>query len=40
MRIVAINQETLDGCGQVDVQLDKSFNVVNSDADGDGSGED
>ena len=31
---------TLDGGGQVDVQLDKSFNVVGSDADNDGSGED
>jgi hypothetical protein len=31
---------TLDGGGQVDVQLDKSFNVVGSDGDHDGSGED
>jgi hypothetical protein len=31
---------TLDGGGQIDVQLDKSFNVVGSDGDQDGSGED
>jgi uncharacterized membrane protein YkoI len=31
---------TLDGGAQVDVQLDKSFNVVSSDNDHDGSGED
>ena len=31
---------TLDGGGQVDVQLDKSFNVVSSDGDHDGSSED
>jgi hypothetical protein len=31
---------TLDGGGQVDVQLDKSFNVVGSDGDSDGAGED
>ncbi|MGH3013816.1 MAG: hypothetical protein ACRDNR_10295 [Gaiellaceae bacterium] len=31
---------TLDGGGQVDVQLDRSFNVVGSDADRDGAGED
>jgi hypothetical protein len=31
---------TLDGGGQVDVQLDKSFNVVSSEGDRDGSGED
>jgi uncharacterized membrane protein YkoI len=31
---------TLDGGGQVDVQLDKSFNVVGSDGDQHGSGED
>ena len=31
---------TLDGGGQVDVQLDRSFNVVGSEGDGDGSGED
>jgi hypothetical protein len=31
---------TLDGGGQVDVQLDRSFNVVGSDGDRDGSGED
>ena len=31
---------TLDGGGQVDVQLDKSFTVVGSDGDHDGSGED
>jgi uncharacterized membrane protein YkoI len=31
---------TLDGGGQVDVQLDKSFNVVGSEGDHDGSGED
>jgi hypothetical protein len=31
---------TLDGGGQVDVQLDKSFNEVGSDADRDGAGED
>jgi hypothetical protein len=31
---------TLDGGGQVDVQLDESFNVVSSDSDRDGSGED
>ena len=31
---------TLDGGGQVDVQLDQSFNVVGSDGDRDGSGED
>jgi hypothetical protein len=31
---------TLDGGGQVDVQLDKSFNVVGSDGDRDGSSED
>ena len=31
---------TLDDGGQVDVQLDKSFHVVGSDADRDGSGED
>ena len=31
---------TLDGGGQVDVQLDKSFNLVGSDGDRDGSGED
>ena len=31
---------TLDGGGQVDVQLDKGFKVVGSDADHDGSGDD
>jgi uncharacterized membrane protein YkoI len=31
---------TLDGGGQVDVQIDKSFNVVGSEGDRDGSGED
>jgi hypothetical protein len=31
---------TLDGGGQVDIQLDESFNVVGSEGDGDGSGED
>ena len=31
---------TLDGRGQVDVQLDKSFNVVGSEGDDDSSGED
>jgi uncharacterized membrane protein YkoI len=31
---------TLDNGRQVDVQLDKSFDVVGSDADRDGSGED
>jgi uncharacterized membrane protein YkoI len=31
---------TLDGGGQIDVQLDKSFNVVSSEGDRDGSGED
>jgi uncharacterized membrane protein YkoI len=31
---------TLDGGGQVDVQLDKSFNVVGSEGDDDSSGED
>jgi hypothetical protein len=31
---------TLDGGGQVDVQLDKSFNVVGSDGDNDGTRED
>jgi hypothetical protein len=31
---------TLDNGRQVDVQLDKSFNLVSSDADRDGSGED
>jgi hypothetical protein len=31
---------TLEGGGQVDVQLDKSFNVVGSDGDRDGAGED
>jgi uncharacterized membrane protein YkoI len=31
---------TLDGGGQVDVQLDRNFNVVGSDSDGDGAGED
>ncbi len=31
---------TLDGGGQVDVQLDKSFNVVSSSGDHDGSGDD
>ena len=31
---------TLDGGRQVDVQLDRSFNVVGSDADRDGAGED
>jgi hypothetical protein len=31
---------TLAGGGQVDVQLDKSFNVVSSEGDRDGSGED
>jgi uncharacterized membrane protein YkoI len=31
---------TLDGGGQVDVQLDKSFNVVGSDGDQEGTGED
>jgi len=31
---------TLDDGGQVDVQLDKSFNVVGSDGDEDGSGDD
>jgi hypothetical protein len=31
---------TLDGGGQVDVQLDKGFNVVGSEGDEDGSGED
>jgi hypothetical protein len=31
---------TLDGGGQVDVQLNKSFNVVSSEGDRDGSGED
>jgi hypothetical protein len=31
---------TLDGGGQVDVQLDKSFDVVGSEGDDDGSGED
>jgi hypothetical protein len=31
---------TLDGGRQVDVQLDKSFNVVGSDGDQDGTGED
>jgi uncharacterized membrane protein YkoI len=31
---------TLDGGAQVDVQLDRSFNVVSSDGDSDGSGED
>ena len=31
---------TLDSGGQVDVQLDKSFNVVGSEGDRDGSGED
>jgi hypothetical protein len=31
---------TLDGGGQVDVQLDESFNVVGSEGDRDGSGED
>jgi len=31
---------TLDGGGQVDVQLDKSFNVVSFEGDRDGSGED
>jgi hypothetical protein len=31
---------TLDNGSQVDVQLDKSFNVVGSDGDRDGSGED
>jgi hypothetical protein len=31
---------TLDGGGQVDVQLDESFNVVGSEGDEDGSGED
>ena len=31
---------TLDGGAQVDVQLDRSFNVVSSDGDHDGSGED
>jgi uncharacterized membrane protein YkoI len=31
---------TLDGGGQVDVQLDKDFNVVGSEGDRDGSGED
>ncbi len=30
---------TLDGGGQVDVQLDKSFNVVSSAGDHEGSGE-
>jgi uncharacterized membrane protein YkoI len=31
---------TLEGGGQVDVQLDKSFNVVGSDGDRDGSADD
>jgi uncharacterized membrane protein YkoI len=31
---------TLDGGGQVDVQLDRDFNVVGSEGDRDGSGED
>jgi hypothetical protein len=31
---------TLDAGGQVDVQLDKSFNVVGSDGDNDGTHED
>lgn len=31
---------TLDGGGQVDVQLDKSFNVVGSEGDRDGASED
>ena len=31
---------TLDDGHQVDVQLDKNFNVVSSDADSDGAGED
>jgi uncharacterized membrane protein YkoI len=31
---------TLDGGGQVDVQLDKGFNVVGSEGDEEGSGED
>jgi hypothetical protein len=31
---------TLNGGGQVDVQLDKVFNVVGSEGDQDGSGED
>ena len=31
---------TLDGGGQVDVQLDKSFNVVSSEGDRDGASED
>jgi len=31
---------SLDGGRQVDVQLDKSFNIVGSEADRDGSGED
>jgi hypothetical protein len=31
---------TLDGGAQVDVQLDRSFNVVGSDGEDDGSGED
>jgi uncharacterized membrane protein YkoI len=31
---------TLDDGGQVDVQLDKSFNVVGSDGDQEGTGED
>ena len=31
---------TLEGGGQVDVQLDKTFNVVGSAGDRDGSGED
>ncbi len=31
---------TLDGGGQVDVQLNRSFNVVSSEGDRDGAGED
>ena len=31
---------TLDGGGQVDVQLDRGFNVVGSEGDQDGTGED